>query len=50
MRDSIEPIICLLLLMAFGIGMFCLVPTIHKWEVENNYPYGKLCSVFTTCK
>lgn len=26
------------------------IPAIHAWEKANDYPYGKLCELYRTCK
>jgi hypothetical protein len=38
------------------IGMFAIVamiialPSIHQWERDNGYPYGKLCELYRQCR
>lgn len=31
-------------------SLFVAVPQIHAWEKANNYPYGKLCELYRTCR
>ena len=45
-----KTLITLFMLMTFGVVMMgYVVPEIWMWEVNNNYPYGKLCDVFNNC-
>jgi hypothetical protein len=53
MKHSTLPAILTSLLAGIVVlSIYCLlvvVPIIHKWEKQNNYPYGKLCDLYGTC-
>lgn len=41
--------ICAFLVLA-SIATLIALPRVHKWERDNNYPYGKLCEVYRSCQ
>ena len=45
--DMINYIILYVLVV---IGLFVTADVVNTWEVANNYPYGKLCDVYNSCK
>jgi hypothetical protein len=49
-KDAIAPM--LLLATVVGIAVFGIdaIGYIHEWEVENDFPYGKLCDLYRNCR
>jgi hypothetical protein len=45
-----KPLFKFIGLIVFSIGLFTLADKLQKWEVANNFPYGKLCDVYNNCK
>ena len=42
--------ITLSIVLAVGITLITLGIELSAWEVANNYPFGKLCEVYNSCK
>lgn len=36
-------------LMLASIATLIALPRVHQWERDNNYPYGKLCDIYSNC-
>ena len=31
-------------------SLIVALPHIHQWERDNNFPYGKLCDLYRSCR
>ena len=31
------------------VGLFVLAGYVNTWEIDNGYPYGKLCDFYNNC-
>ena len=40
----------LLIGLVFVLLSILALPHINEWERVNNYPFGKLCEVYNSCK